>query len=795
MARPKVVWQAWALWCLCLLFPFWPSLAEETPVVISEIMVQNRLLPVEGKTSAWVEIWNRGKTDINLDGWGLSDRENLPHRVGLSGTLRAGQYRCVPLGEDTGIVLKPEKGALYLTDQTQTLCDRAAYTALPADAALMRQGSLWLTTFCPTPGEANRFLSRLEQGQAAFDTARDSGLWLTEIMTASDAFGKTYKPPDWAEIYNGSENTLPLHGLWLTDDREQLKKWAFPLRSTLKKGARAVVYFSDEAIGMNGRDTYLCTAFTLNKGGGALILSDGEKPLDAVSWPRQWGGVSYGRPGDKGAFRYLNEQTLQVPNPLKGYGYRLNPVVFSKAGGFCEAPFSLALESAAGADIYYTLDGSEPTALSARYTGPIPIEKGVSVRAIARKNGYIDAPVATQSYLFDAGLPELTVCLSGKAERFFGGHGLFERGREGLKLEVAGNMEIWENGQSVLNRGVGLHLTGGTSLTYLPRTFTFYARPGLGDGDFVFSPFEDREYPAFASLTLRGTGQDYQRGRFRDAFLCSLAKGYGVMYLASRPASVYINGQYWGHMNLRERANQRAIAQWEGITDDETIEQIAIIKNRGVAVKGNRKELDDLAAFCRQNDLNDEKNLRYVQSQLDINSLFAHTAFQIICGNQDLENMRYYRVPGGKWKVMLFDLDLTFLHTNMGPLDFYLGDGRQPTRYFYGELFTSLMRVPAMREKFLMLMGRILHERFAPDTIHARLLKWKETYRPLVEKHVVRWPAMTMDRWEKSVTTFDTMLVKRPQLVVRHLQKGYRLSDEDMQRYFGDYLRDIEPQQ
>ncbi len=795
MARRNVAWQAWALWCLCLLFPFWPSAAEETPVVISEIMVQNRLLPVEGETSAWAEIWNRGKTDIDLHGWGLSDRETLPWLIRLSGTIKAGEYLCVPLGEDTGIALKPEQGTLYLTDQTQTPCDRAAYTALPADAALMRQGSLWLTTFCPTPGESNRFLSRLEQGDAAFEEAKAAGFWLTEIMTASDAFGKPHKPLDWAEIYNGGESTLPLHGLWLTDDRGHLKKWAFPLRSTLKKGARAVVYFSDEGVGVSGRDTYLCTAFTLDKSGGALILSDGEKPLDAVSWPRQWGGVSYGRPGDRGAFQYLNEQTLQAPNPPQGCFGRLSPAAFSKAGGFCETPFSLALESAEGADIYYTLDGSEPTALSARYTAPIPIEKGVSVRAVARKNGYIDAPVATQSYLFDTMLPELTVCLSGKAECFFGGHGLFERGREGLKLEVAGNMEIWENGQYVLNRGVGLHLTGGTSLSYLPRTFTFYARPGVGDGDFMFSPFEDREYATFASLTLRGAGQDYQRGRFRDAFLCSLARGYGVMYLASRPASVYINGQYWGHMNLRERANQRAIAQWEGITDEETIENITIIKNRGVEVQGSRKELDDLAAFCRQNDLNDEKNLRHVQSRLDINSLFAHTAFQIICGNQDLENMRYYRVPGGKWKVMLFDLDLTFFHSNEEPLDFYLSNSRLQTRYFYGELFTSLMRVPAMREKFLMLMGRILHERFAPDTIHARLLDWKETYRPLVEKHVGRWPAMTMDRWEKSVATFDKMLIRRPQLVVRYLQKGCRLNDADMQRYFGDYLRDIGPQQ
>lgn len=794
MARRSVLKRTWALWCLCLLLPFWGGAAEETPVVISEIMVQNRLLPIEGRTCAWAEIHNRSKQDVDLEGWGLSDKEGLPYLVKLSGTLKAGSYLCVPLDKETGIDLKKEKGTLLLTDKDRHVCDRKTYEALPADAALMRKGDLWLTTYCPTPGKKNRFLSRMEQEKLAFKETEAGGLYITEIMTASNAFGKTYKPLDWLELFNASDKALPLHGLWLSDDRNDLKKWAFPLRSTLRKGARAVVYFSDEQVNVSGSNIYLCRAFTLQKSGGALILSDGEKPLDAVSWPRQFGGVSYGRPGDRGAFQYLNEQTLQAPNPSQGCFSRLQPVAFSKTGGFFDKGFLLTLESAEGAEIHYTLDGSEPTALSGVYTGPIPIEGGTTVRAIACKQGRIDAPVATQSYLFDTRLNELTVCLSGAADRFFGGRGLFENGRENLALEVMGNMEIWENGQYVLNRGVGLHLTGGLSLTYLPRTFTFYARPGAGDGDFMFSPFNDRDYHSFSSLTLRGAGQDYQRGRFRDAFLCSMARGYGLMYLASRPASVYINGQYWGHMNLRERANQHAIAQWEGVTDEAVIENITIIKNRGVEVQGSRKDLDDLAAFCRQYNLNDEEKLNYVLSRLDINSLFAHTAFQIICGNQDLENMRYYRVPGGKWKVILFDLDLTFMHANAEPLDFYQSPVGQPIKNFYGELFTALMRVPAMQEKFLLLTGRILHERFAPDTIHAELLRWKETYKPLLERHVIRWPAMTMDRWEKAVTSFDAMLIKRPQMVLRYLQQGFRLSEEDMQRYFKDYMHDIEMQ-
>ena len=50
------------------------------------------------------------------------------------------------------------------------------------------------------------------------------------------------------------------------------------------------------------------------------------------------------------------------------------PPRFSEAGGFYDAPFSLSLTAGENAEIYYTLDGSTPTAQSLHYTAPIPVE-------------------------------------------------------------------------------------------------------------------------------------------------------------------------------------------------------------------------------------------------------------------------------------------------------------------------------------------------------------------------------------------------------------------------------------
>ena len=51
-----------------------------------------------------------------------------------------------------------------------------------------------------------------------------------------------------------------------------------------------------------------------------------------------------------------------------------------------------------GAKIYYTTDGTEPTASSTEYTASISITEAVTLKAIAVKNGMNNSAVASVSY-------------------------------------------------------------------------------------------------------------------------------------------------------------------------------------------------------------------------------------------------------------------------------------------------------------------------------------------------------------------------------------------------------------
>ncbi|MEK7949371.1 lamin tail domain-containing protein [Luteolibacter soli] len=77
-------------------------------------------------------------------------------------------------------------------------------------------------------------------------------------------------------------------------------------------------------------------------------------------------------------------------------------VVFSKARGYFNAPFSLTLSTAmTEAQIRYTTDGTAPTATTGTiYTAPIPVSTTTTVRACAYRAGYTSLRPETQTYLY-----------------------------------------------------------------------------------------------------------------------------------------------------------------------------------------------------------------------------------------------------------------------------------------------------------------------------------------------------------------------------------------------------------
>jgi hypothetical protein len=88
------------------------------------------------------------------------------------------------------------------------------------------------------------------------------------------------------------------------------------------------------------------------------------------------------------------------------YTIRVAPPTFSPASGTYVSSVQVTIaDSTPGATIYYTTDGSTPTTASTVYTGPIPVTRTTTLRALAAASGMANSTVASATYTIRVASP------------------------------------------------------------------------------------------------------------------------------------------------------------------------------------------------------------------------------------------------------------------------------------------------------------------------------------------------------------------------------------------------------
>lgn len=203
---------------------------------------------------------------------------------------------------------------------------------------------------------------------------------------------------DWIELYNTGDNSVDLSGFGLTDNENNIFKWEFP-PVILSSGEYLLIWASGKD--RNDIAGELHTNFSINRDGEEIILSEPNgNRWDEVPPTEIPNSISYGRfPDGDSPFVFFETPTPGAPNNEPGVSQNLSAPVFSHEGMQYSEPFELTLSSSEGADIYYTLNGSEPSPENGiLYTDPITMSGSYPIRARAFKENAIASETKTQIY-------------------------------------------------------------------------------------------------------------------------------------------------------------------------------------------------------------------------------------------------------------------------------------------------------------------------------------------------------------------------------------------------------------
>ena len=817
------------------------SYLETGALVINELMASNvtTLKDDDGDYSDWIEIYNTSSQTIDLSNYALSDDPSSPvkFRFPQGATIEPGGYYVVfASGKDregtdgswphARFKLRAEGETVLLSDIQGRLLDKVTYDLLEADTSWGRSpdGTGGFTTYTqPTPGLSNTQESALIMDQR-LTASNTLGLFITEVMssnreTSLPGVQGTY---DYVEIYNASGQAVNLKGYGLSDNVKKPRKWLFP-DVTIPAGGYLLVYCEAANVGME-TDTVHYANFNLSVGGETVLLSTPDGTLiDKLIVPALYSDVSYGRTVGQSGLFYYSTPTPGEPN-LGGFSGFSEPPVFITRGGLNERPIEVEIEVPEGATVYYTTDSTDPTQQSAVYTGPISVSQTTVIRARAYQPGLEGSQIETQTYFISTYHTMPVISLVTDPDNLWNedtgmladGPNLdrdnteppWEDATYWKKLHYSGFIEYYdEDGVQQISQGMNFHVMGQFSLDMPQKSFAIRADAQFGEELFNYAFFEDRPYTSYYAIVLRNGGQDGKYTRVLDGLQARLVDqaGSSVVTQAWKPVIVYLNGQYWGHYNLRERVGAEMIAQHEGWDNPDAIDILESDGTRSSQVnQGSNADYVDLVEYVESHDLTqDPEALQYVLDRVDVENMIDYFFFEMFFGNTDPGNIRFYKSDeeDGKWRYILYDVDWGLFNSSAGGVAYVLNEsGMGNYRIKSNVLLRHLIQVPEIQDQFLRRGGTLFQTVLTTDNMISLLDEMIAEITPEMDMHFDRWaaemhPKISFDQpkngpgaksyWQERVARAKNVMKKRPSIFWAEVQEYFGLSQAKMEEYFG----------
>ena len=623
---------------------------------------------------------------------------------------------------------------------------------------------------------------------------------INEVMALNGTYtsGHSY---DWIELVNTGSKTVDLSGWHLSDGSKNLEKFTFPSGTKLKKGACLTVWCTGEEVTTVGKDSTFYASFAISSKGETLYLTDADgNNVQTLELPEQYGNVSYGRAHGTMDYGYLAEATRGKKNASEVCSGRVEKPTIETAGGFYTGSVTVKATAPEGTVLRYSTDGDTPTTASKVFPSEgLTLKKTTPLRIRAFADGMVPSETVSASYFIDdEQLTPIVSLITDDTYLFNKKTGALVKGTGSIpnydkELEYPVNIEYYNmDGLCEINQIGTFTCSGHSARVNAQKSIALYARKAWGEDRFSFNPFPTRDYDSYKSLLLRAANSDTYATRLRDVVASSLAEGQGILYQDYVVIQVYINGEYWGHYNLREKINKYFIAQYEGVTDEEDIDNIDILARTGrdeFLQNGDNTDWLELCDFCKNNDLNDPDNLAYVEERLDIDNMFTHAAFQIILGNVDFTNVRVYRVPGGKWRYLLFDVEACWRNLDKTPIEYYIKPVSGKIQGFRHEPLNALLAVPEYKAKFLTRVAELLEDCFQWPYVEEHFDRVTTILEQILPRHISRWKNMKLSNWKTNIGATKYYARVRPKKIPELLQSAMKLTDEEVETYFGEVLQ------
>lgn len=606
---------------------------------------------------------------------------------------------------------------------------------------------------------------------------------------------------DWIELYNTGGTSVDLSGYYLSDNPSNPMLWPIPSGVTISANGFKRFWASGRNVS-NGANYHTNFKLTQSKNNpDFVVLADPSgNVLDYVQLTKTALSHSYGRTTNGGPdWGIFTSPTSNTSNTTQAYaGYAARPDASLPAGYYSGSVTVTLYSSEPNSVIRYTLDGTLPSGSSTLYSGPITISTTSVLKAvtISADPTILNSFILFNTYFINVSHTLKVVSIAGTQLSNLA------NGNQGLV--PTGSIEYFDTNRVRTSKAYGtFNSHGQDSWANDQRSLDFVARDEMGYSDALHEkmfPYSNRD--EFQRFILRAAGDDNYpaahhasntgSAHLRDAYVQMLAKrgGLDLDVRGADKCIVYLNGQYWGVYDLRERCDDHDFTNYYYGQSKYEIQYLERWGSRWAEYGGNTalSDWDTFYSWIMSHNMANAADYATVTSQLDVQSLADYIIVNALVNCTDWLNYntgwwRGLNPNGGhqKWGYILWDNDATFAfyinYTGIPDTSRYAplcqvenGGLSDPDGHL--DLLAHLRQNPDFNHFYISRYADLMNTAFSCDQMLGQLDTWKAMIDPEMTQHAARWNG-TYTEWQTNFDRLRNFVAARCSLVTTSMNGCY----------------------
>ena len=381
----------------------------------------------------------------------------------------------------------------------------------------------------------------------------------------------------------------------------------------------------------------------------------------------------------------------------------------------------------------------------------------------------------------DGKILESYVDADGEQQSLYMASNAFNDGREWERKVSVSYFD--ENHSCLFTQNAGIRIAGSSTRGNPQKSLNIFARD-IYDDTLLFPCDFFANNVTYSSFKIRNGGGNAEELKFLDAFLEKAAEDRNVSIQDSKPCVVFLNGEYWGIYNIRERYNAEYLASHYNLN----VDSIMYVK------AGNAITMPEetMAAYQYMLSVVTECDLVYDDTYalacdlVDIQSLIDYCCINLYLDNRDVAfgyNTALWRTTqegtpysDGKWRFMLYDLDECVHPDSNYPEN--AGSQMSSHPLLNEPAVVSLLDNEDFRRQFCITFMDIANTSFSYERIHSMLAEWSSLYETQIIKDHQRFydPSYDFLEFRKEVAQTDAFFADRFAFAMKELAKTFDLT-------------------